>query len=90
MQDKISIKKEHEKVTYRTMKYAILYAALFYKFSNQETLRVLGERVLQTIKKLSNILGNPSFVYLSEELGPLSTRYDYVFRLKHTIRQELF
>ena len=50
------------------MKYAILYAALFYKFSNQETLRVLGERVLQTIKKLSNILGNPSFVYLSEEL----------------------
>lgn len=83
MQDKISIKKEHEKVTYRTMKYAILYAALFYKFSNQETLRVLGERVLQTIKKLSNILGKPSFVYLSEELGPLSTRYDYVFRLKH-------
>ena len=81
--EKTAITIDFEKVAYRTMKYAILYGALFRKFSNQETLQILGNRVLKAIRTLSLLLGMPTIDFLSEELNPLSSRYDYVFRLRH-------
>lgn len=81
--EKTPVEKDYEKVAHRTMKYAILYGALFRKFSNQETLQILGNRVLKAIRTLSLILGMPTIDFLSEELNPLSSRYDYVFRLRH-------
>ena len=70
----------YNKVAYRTMKYAILYGALFNKFSNFETIRVLGNRLLKAVDSLVFLFGKPSLKTLITELDPLSERYDYIFR----------
>ena len=78
-----SIDENIKRVASRTMKYAVLYGALFYKYSTQETLQVMWKRVLKAIGCLASILGMPSIDYLSIELSPLSERYDFVFRMRH-------
>ena len=73
----------YNKVVCRTMKYAILYGALFNRLSHYETIRVLNKRILKAIDNLVSIFGKPSIKYLTEELEPLSERYGYVFRMNH-------
>lgn len=73
----------YDKAVFRTVKYAILYGALFYKFSNQETLSLMGIRVLKALKSLLLIFETPSIEFLSKELEPLSKKYDFTFRINH-------
>lgn len=83
MKRMVSKDENYNKVACRTMKYAILYGILFNKFSRQETLRVMSNRVLKAIGSLASIFGKPSIDFLSKELNPLSERYGYVFRMSH-------
>ena len=70
-------------VVNRSMKYALLYGALFYKFATANDEQAKGNRIIKAIRTLSSIFGIPSIDYLSLELDPLSERYDYVFRMIH-------
>lgn len=67
----------------RSMKYAILYGTLFYKFATANDEQAKGNRIIKAIKTMSSIFGLPTIDYLSQELDPLSERYDYVFRMNH-------
>ena len=78
-----SIDENFLKVARRSMKYGILFSTLFYKFSTQENITFNGARVIKNISKLLSIFEVPSLEYLSEELEPLSERYNYVFRINH-------
>jgi len=70
----------------RTMKYAILFATLFFKNATQKEVRLLGMRVTHAVQSLVSIFGLPSNEYLEEELSPISERYDYAFRVSHIQR----
>lgn len=81
---------DFKKKTWRTMKYAILYATLFFKNATQEEERLLGRKVIQALRHLISIFGLPENDFLENELSPLSERYAYAFRLSHiqnTIRR---
>ncbi len=71
------------KVSSRSMKYAILYGTLFNRLSHIETIRILGKRLQKAVDSLAVLFGKPSFETLTKELEPLSERYDYVFRMNH-------
>lgn len=71
------------KVSSRSMKYAILYGTLFNRLSTYETIRILGKRLQKAVDSLAVLFGKPSFETLTKELEPLSERYDYVFRMNH-------
>ena len=71
------------KVSSRTMKYAILYGTLFNRLSHIETIRILGNRLLKAVDSLVVLFGKPSIETMTKELKPLSERYDYVFRMNH-------
>ncbi len=73
----------YNKVAYRAIKYAILYGVLFNKLSQHETIKVKGNDLLKALNDLVAIFGKPSIDTLTEELEPLSERYDYVFRKNH-------
>ena len=73
----------YSKIACRAMKYAILYGALFFKFSNIENKNIRGNRVKKAIGDLTSLFGMPTVGLLSRELEPLSERYDYAFRMKH-------
>lgn len=70
----------------RTMKYAILFATLFFKNATQREVQILGNRVMKATQCLKSILGLPSNEFLEEELSPISERYDYAFRISHVQR----
>lgn len=70
----------------RTMKYAILFATLFFKYATQEEEQLLGKKVLQATRCLMSIFGLPSDKFLEEELSPISERYDYAFRISNVQR----
>ena len=70
-------------ISRRTMKYAILYGALFNKFASFEEMKTKNKRVLKALRSLASIFGVPSYEYMANELEPLSERYDYVFRMSH-------
>jgi hypothetical protein len=70
----------------RTMKYAILFATLFFKNATQREVQLLGNRVMQAIQCIMLRLGLPSDEFLEEELSPISERYDYAFRISHVQR----
>ena len=67
----------------RSIKYAILYGTLFYKFATANDEQAKGNRIIKAIRTMSSIFGLPTIDYLSQELDPLSERYDYVFRMNH-------
>lgn len=67
----------------RSVKYAILYGTLFYKFATANDEQAKGNRIIKAIRTMCEIFGIPSIDYLSQELNPLSERYDYVFRMNH-------
>lgn len=73
----------YKRIACRAMKYAILYGALFFKFSNIENKNLRGNRVKKAIGYLTSLFGMPSYKFLSRELEPLSERYGYAFRMKH-------
>ena len=77
---------DYTKKANRTIKYAILFATLFFKNATQKEISLLGMRVTQAVKSLVSILGLPSDEYFEEELSPISERYDYVFRISHIQR----
>ena len=72
----------YNKISKRAMKYAILFEALFYKFSSKIEKKIRGKRLLSAARNLISIFGAPSIDYLTQELQPLSERYDYIFRMK--------
>ena len=77
---------DYTKKANRTMKYAILFATLFFKNATQREVQLLGNRVMQATQCLMSKLGLPSDEFLEEELSPISERYDYAFRISHVLR----
>lgn len=73
---------DFKKKSDRTMKYAILFAALFDRNTTEKEGH-LKKRVIRALQNLISIFGVPSEKLLEEEITPLSKRYDYVFRYKH-------
>ena len=86
MKKPIYLDDEFKKNADRMMKYAILYATLFFKYATQKEEQMLGKRGMQAIQYLASFFGLPSDEYLEEELSPISERYDYVFRVLHVQR----
>lgn len=74
---------DYEQKANRAMKYAILYATLFYKFASSVEIQVKENKLLKCLKQLCNKLGMPKLDVLIEELTPLSVQYDFVFRPHH-------
>ena len=77
---------DYTKKANRTMKYAILFATLFFKNATQREVHLLGNRVMQATQCLMSKFGLPSDEFLEEELSPISERYDYAFRISHVLR----
>ena len=69
----------------RTMKYAILFATLFYRNATHREDHLL-KKVISSLNTLISIFGVPDKSVLESELAPLSERYDYVFRFNHVKR----
>lgn len=76
---------DFKKKANRTMKYAILFATLFYKNATHREEHLL-KRVLGALRTLVSLYGIPSVDVLESELAPLSERYDYAFRFNHVKR----
>lgn len=69
----------------RTMKYAILFATLFYRNATHREDHLL-RKVISSLNTLISVFGVPDKSVLESELAPLSERYDYVFRFNHVKR----
>lgn len=80
-----NIDDDFKKKVNRTMKYAILFATLFYKNATHREEHLL-KRVLGALRILVSLYGIPSVDVLESELAPLSERYDYAFRFNHVKR----
>ena len=63
------------------MKYAILFAALFYRNATVKEEHI-KRRVLKAMQSLISLFGLPSEDYLEEELTPLAERYDYAYHFR--------
>lgn len=57
------------KVSSRSMKYAILYGTLFNRLSHIETIRILGKRLQKAVDSLAVLFGKPSFETLTKSLN---------------------
>lgn len=82
----LSIDERFWKVALRTMKYVILYGALFKKLTHHETVVIKEKRLMNSINGLIAIFGKPTIDYLRKELEPLSKRYNNVFSMTHIER----
>ncbi|MBR5657282.1 MAG: hypothetical protein IKW98_11495 [Prevotella sp.] len=80
-----NIDDDFKKKANRTMKYAILFATLFYKNATHREKHLL-KRVLGALRTLVTLYGIPALDVLESELAPLSERYDYAFRFNHVRR----
>jgi hypothetical protein len=77
------ISNDFQKKIHRSLKYAVLYATMFYKFASIDDSKVYGQRILSNLKSLFCLLAIPDKDRIKEELSILSVSNNYVFRIKH-------
>lgn len=65
----------------RAMKYAVLFAALFFRNATEKEEHI-KRRVIKAMQTLITLFGLPSEKCLEDELTPLSERYGYAYRFR--------
>lgn len=83
MKETVTGDSNYDKAACRTMKYAVLYGALYEKYADQGVKTVYRKQVMNAVGCMALKFGIPSLSFLAEELSPISERYDFVFRISH-------